>query len=60
MVISNLTELKFFRVHSSNNSQIFFFSNGPAIWHGLPDMMLVRTGYGMTILALDATACALV
>ena len=39
-------EWKFFRAYPSLKPHILFYSNGLAIWHGLPDIRHIKINYG--------------
>ena len=44
--ILNLIESKFFKMHPHLESHILFYSNGLAIWHGLPNNGHVKVNNG--------------
>ena len=45
--ILNLIELEFFMAYTSLKPHILLYSNGPAIWHGLPDIRHIKGNNGL-------------
>ena len=41
-----MIEFNFFRAYSSLKPQTLFYSNGPAIWHGFPDIRHTKVNNG--------------
>ena len=41
-----MIEFRFFKAYSSVKQHILIYSNGPGIWHGLPDIRHIKVNYG--------------
>ena len=46
LAILHLIDLKFLRSYPHLKPHILFYSNGPAIWHGLSDIRHIKVNYG--------------